>query len=79
MSKVFKPNPAGFNELRRSPGVKSLINEYANDCLGRLGEGFVSEERNYESRYGVVIYADTHAAWRKVIRDNVLLKVIGGG
>ena len=78
MSKVFRYSQKGFNELRRSPEMQAICAEYANGVLMRAGAGFESETRMYTSRCGVAIIPATEEARSKNLKENTLLKALGG-
>ena len=72
----FKWNWSGFDEVRKSGGVKQACREQASRIQARAGEGYVVEDRNYPSRSGAAVRPDTPEAYRDNLENNTLLKSI---
>lgn len=75
MSNVkFDLNIAGFNELRKSPGIVSECRKYADRVCSAAGDGYKVERRTYPDRDGYAVFPDTPAAVNDNLRNNTLLK-----
>lgn len=72
----FKWKWSGFDEVRKSDGVKQACREQASRIQARAGEGYVVEDRNYPSRSGAAVRPDTPEAYRDNSENNTLLKLI---
>lgn len=79
MSKVkFELNKKGVRELLKSPEAAAICTQYAVQIQGRAGEGYVVESRNYPERSGAAVYPGTYEAYRDNLKNNTLLKALGG-
>ncbi len=74
---VFKYSRKGFNELRRSPEMLAICQEYASRVQNQAGKEYGTERRMYRSRCGVIITAVTPAGVRDNLKNNTLLKALG--
>lgn len=74
----LKWNWAGFNEIRKSPGVTNLCKDVASQAYNRVAniEGYELEERNYSTRNGVVIVAKKYPAISDNLKNNTLAKLV---
>lgn len=63
-------NWAGWNEVRKSPGVQAMLMEEANKVASNAGEGYKAVQ--YPSR--VVVVPDTKKAEKDNLKNNTLLK-----
>ena len=75
MSDMFKLdriqwNWSGWNEVRKSPGVQSLLMEGASRIAGNAGAGYKAVQ--YPTR--VIVVPDTEEAERENLKNNTLLK-----
>ncbi len=73
---VFKYSRAGFNELRRSPEMLAICQEYANQVRAQAGNEYGTERRMYRSRCGVVIAPISPEGVRDNLKNNTLLKAL---
>lgn len=72
-------NIKGFDELRKSPEMQSILESYAANALNSLPKhGYASAVRVHKKRAVAYIYADTARARIDNLRNNSLLKSIGG-
>ena len=79
MSKVeVKINSKGARDLMRSEEIKQLCESYANDAMGKLGDGYVVTSYTGPNRLNVSIKAITREAVRDQYTNNTILKAIGG-
>lgn len=66
----------GIGEVLKSAGAAAVCNEYAGQVLGRLPEGYATEQR-VTDRAVVAVYAATVKARINDLRTNALLKAGG--
>lgn len=79
MSKVeVEINSKGARDLMRSEEVMKLCESYANDAMGKLGDGYVVTSYTGPNRLNVSIKAITREAVRDQYANNTILKAIGG-
>lgn len=78
--KIVKWNFAGFNEIRKSEGVTGLCQEVASQKFGAVSgtEGYELEPRTYPDRNGFAIVAKDYPAISDNLKNNTLVKLIGG-
>lgn len=74
---VFKYSRKGFNELRRSPEMLAICQEYAGQVRAQAGKEYGTERRMYRSRCGVVVCPISPAGVRDNLKNNTLLKALG--
>lgn len=74
---VFKYSRKGFNELRRSPEMLAICQEYADQVRRQAGKDYGTERRRYRSRCGVVIAPISQDGVRDNLKNNTLLKALG--
>lgn len=72
-------NYSGVRELLRSPEAKAICEKYANDACQRLGEGHIVSTYTGPSRVNASVYAQSSKAKRDNMKNNTLLKALGGG
>lgn len=79
MSKNFKLNLPGLNELMKSGAMQSILNNAAGQIAGNAGEGYEVESAH---PIGFIAIASVKAATFKARRDDqknkTLLKAAGG-
>ena len=73
----FKLNQSGVRELMKSNKMKSVLDEYANDVLKNLGDGYGTSSGETEERGKVRVFARTFKARKENLDNNTLLKAIG--
>lgn len=79
MSKVkFKLNRAGVRTLLGSDEMSAVCQQYADRALGRCGEGYETQRRDYPERTGYVVRAATDQARQDNLKNNTLLKAVRG-
>lgn len=78
--KIAKWNFAGFNEIRKSEGVTNMCQEIAAQRYNAVSgtEGYVMEPRQYPDRNGYAIVAKDYPAISDNLKNNTLVKLIGG-
>lgn len=73
-----KLNTAGVRELLKSPEIKSVCNEYANQIAARAGDGYEVEPRNYPERSGYAVKAADAHAYYSNLKYNTLVRALNG-
>lgn len=77
MSKFkFELNTEGVAELMKSPAMVSVLNEYGNQIMSRVGDGYTMDSYVGKNRANVGINASTFQARRDNLDNNTLLKAI---
>lgn len=71
-------NSAGVRELLKSDWAAGECMICAQSVASRAGDGFEVEARNYPERTGYAVKAATYEAKRKNLKENTLLKAMGG-
>ena len=70
----------GFDELRKSPEMQAILDECAANVLNNLPDyGYAKTVRVHKKRAVAYIYGDTARARVDNLRNNSLLKALGGG
>lgn len=79
----FKSDPNAHYEIRRSPEVRSAVDDLASMLASRAGPGFTwssqQGERRPSGRWRAIVFPETVEAMRRNARDNVLVRALGGG
>lgn len=63
-------NWAGWNEVRKSPGVQAMLMEEANKVASNAGEGFKTAV--FATR--AIVWAESKEAQKENLKNNTLLK-----
>ncbi|MDO5776296.1 MAG: hypothetical protein Q4P22_06715 [Eubacteriales bacterium] len=71
-------NEAGIRELLKSEEMQSILNEHADNALGRLGNGYEKETRIGSRRAKVMILATSARTFYKHMETNEVLKSLRG-
>lgn len=83
MSKVkFELNKQGVSELMKSQEMRSILRDYGNEAVSRLGgSGYEATDSDTASsvRAKVKVSATTYATRRDNLKNNTILKAVGGG
>ena len=80
MSKVkFKLNRAGVRELMKSKGMLGICTEHADAVQSRAGEGYEVTTYIGKNRANASVMAATYKARKDNLKNNTLLKALGGG
>jgi hypothetical protein len=74
----FKLNKQGVKELMKSPEMMQIVTEYANNALGRLGEGYEVNTRTGRNRVNAEIRAESYMARKDNSENNSILKALRG-
>lgn len=74
----FELNKAGVAELMKSSEMVSVMNEYANSALSRLGNGFGTSVHIGKTRANVQVEAETIEARNSNRKHNSILKAVFG-
>ena len=75
----FKLNSAGIVELMKSAAMQTVLNEYGSRTVSAAGAGYADKTVMSGDRAKVFVYADTDDAKRDNLKNNTLLKALGGG
>lgn len=82
MSKVkFELNKQGVSELMKSQEMRAILRDYGNEAVSRLGSGYEATDSDTSSsvRAKVKVSATTYATRRDNLKNNTILKAVGGG
>ena len=80
MAKIkFELNREGVKELLQSQDMQNVIQEYVDQVSERAGKGFVGNVQIGKTRVVGQIKADGPKAYYKNLKNNILLKALGGG
>lgn len=74
----FELNENGVKELMQSDAMLKICEGYANDALGRLGDGYEVTTRVGKTRVNAEIAAETYAARKENSENNTILKSLRG-
>ena len=79
MAKVrIELNTGGVRELLRSQEMGNICEEYANEALGRLGEGYEVTTHTGKNRVNASVSAESYQAKRENSEHNTILKALRG-
>lgn len=81
MAVKFELNRAGVRELLKSPDMRDILQDYGNQAINRLGEGYeaVPGDTSESVRAKVKVTATTYKTRRDNLKNNTILKAVGGG
>ena len=80
MSKIkFELNQQGVRELLRSDEMMQVIEGYADGVRSRCGPGYDKSSYRGKNRVNVSVRASSRKAKRDNLKNNTLLKSLGGG
>lgn len=74
----FELNKGGVRNLLRSKEMMDICSEYANNALGRLGDGYEVSTYSGTNRVNAEVYAETYAAKKENLKSNTILKAVFG-
>lgn len=74
----FELNKSGVRNLLRSKEMMDICSEYANNALGRLGDGYEVSTYSGKNRVNAEVYAETYAAKKENLKSNTILKAVFG-
>ena len=79
MSKVeIELNSAGIQELMKSAEIQGYCEELARGVASRAGDGYEVDSMVGKTRANASVYAATKEANRDNMKNNTLLKALGG-
>jgi hypothetical protein len=79
MAKVkFELNRAGVRDLLKSKEMMDICAEYANNALGRLGDGYSVNTYTGQNRVNAEVLAESFAAKRENSKSNTIIKAVFG-
>lgn len=81
MAVKFKLNKEGVRQLLKSSEMRSILQEYGDQAISRLGEGYeaVLGDTSESVRAKVKVTATTYETRRDNLKNNTILKAVGGG
>ena len=74
----FELNRSGVRELLRSKEMLDICSEYANNALGKLGNGYEVSTHTGPNRVNAQVAAETYAAKRENLKSNTIIKAVYG-
>lgn len=74
----FELNREGVKELLRSKEMMDVCREYANNALGKLGDGYEVTTHTGSNRVNAQVAAVTYAAKKENLSDNTIIKAVFG-
>lgn len=72
-------NPAGVRELLKSDAMMQICKQHANRAVAALGDGYAVNTHVGASRVNAEVTAETFLARRDNMKNNSILKALGGG
>ena len=80
MSKLkVKLNLAELNRIRKSEEMQDICQKQASKIARRAGKGYAAAAPHFTERRVIInVYAETKDAKRDNLKNNTLLKAIGG-
>lgn len=79
MAKVkFELNREGVRDLLRSKEMMDVCQKYANNALGKLGDGYEVTTHTGTNRVNAQVAAVTYAAKKENLSDNTIIKAVFG-
>lgn len=78
MTVRIKWNKAGFEQVRRLPGVEAKILAIGQDIAKTAGDGYEANLAAGKTRSRVSVRAETFRASRDNAKNNTLVKALGG-
>ena len=74
----FELNREGVRDLLRSKEMMNVCQEYANNALGKLGDGYEVTTHTGTNRVNAQVAAVTYAAKKENLSDNTIIKAVFG-
>lgn len=74
----FELNREGVRDLLRSKEMMDVCQEYANNALGKLGDGYEVTTHTGTNRVNAQVAAVTYAAKKENLSDNTIIKAVFG-
>lgn len=71
-------NSAGIREMLKSPEIEAECKKHAQNVADKAGDGFEVNTMVGKTRVNAMVYAATNAAYSKNLKENTLLKALGG-
>lgn len=71
-------NSAGIQELLKSSEIEAVCKEYADKVANRAGTGYEVNTQVGKTRVNAMVFADSFAARKDNLKNNTLLKALGG-
>ena len=74
----FELNEAGVRALLKSSEMQAILSEYGSKVMGRVGEGYEMTAGTTSQRAKVNVRTETPRAMVDNLKNNTLLKALGG-
>jgi len=74
----FELNTAGVRELLQSSEMMAVCEQYANNAVASLGDGYEASTYVGKTRVNASVMAVTYAAKKENLETNSILKAVGG-
>lgn len=74
----FELNREGVRELLRSKEMADICQEYAENAIGKLGDGYEVTTHTGTNRVNAEVAAVTYSAKKENLETNSILKVVFG-
>ena len=74
----FELNTAGVRELLQSSEMMSICEQYANNAVAALGDGYEMSTYVGKTRVNASVMAVSYAAKKENLENNSILKAVGG-
>lgn len=74
----FELNRAGVRELMQSSEMMTICEQYANNAVAQLGDGYEASTYTGKTRVNASVVATTYAARKENSETNSILKAVGG-
>ncbi len=71
-------NYAGFNAVRKSPEMVSILSEITAGIVSRAGDGYAADSKQMSTRAIASVYTDTAEAMQEELKNNTLQKAVRG-
>ena len=81
MAIKFELNKAGVRELLKSQEMRDVLQDYGNQAISRLGEGYeaIPGDTGSSVRAKCKVQATTFKTRSDNLKNNTILKAVGGG
>lgn len=74
----FELNREGVRDLLRSKEMMDICQEYANNALSKLGDGYEVTTHTGQNRVNAQVEAVSYSAKKETLRDNSIIKAVFG-
>lgn len=74
----FELNTAGVRELMQSSEMMAICEQYANNAVAQLGDGYEASTYTGKTRVNASVIATSYEARKENSENNSILKAVGG-